>query len=222
MQSFCVSYIDLTYDLTPIRTINITNQLASEIASDAVNFCINHGVVNYEGYDKSGAIYIVKCSINNVVKSGKCDEIVQEEYVDFSIEMRQILEERERQKQERERLAREAYEAHLQESVEREIARNAAMKTSFEFLYSFLNEEERKEAIEKKQVTVKIAAGEFVVPLHPSMVRHYLNGKHMADYCIVFSDYSIPFGDEVLMKIALLKTDPLKFFGVANKFPVRS
>jgi hypothetical protein len=40
----------------------------------------------------------------------------------------------------------------------------------------------------------------------------------MASYCVVFRDWSIPLGDEVLMKIALLKACPKKFFDVANKF----
>mgnify|MGYP007017489555 CR=1 FL=1 len=61
--------------------------------------------------------------------------------------------------------------------------------------------------------------GTFVVPVSAhGLVEHYENGVYKASYCIIFQDYSIPVGDEALMKVALLKADPKKFFQTANRF----
>jgi len=124
---------------------------------------------------------------------------------------------------EAQRIQAEAYEAHQAEyqalNAERLKHAQGVIKKSLELLKQFLTKAEREELDAKGHVTINIAAGSFVVPVTShGLVKQYVGKEYISSYCIVFQDYSLPVGDEALMKIALLKADPDKFFKTANKF----
>ena len=219
LQSVVYRQIEDSFGLNAAKTIGILRDLARSIASDTVQMCLNRGIVDYENYDKRAAEYIVSCAIMRAVETDAKDEIESVESIDLIADMRALREERHRQEEEQARLRQEAWEAHNAEAVARAKVRDESTKTSFELLYSMLNAAERHEAETKGQVTVKNLSGEFVVPVSAhGLVKQYIEGEYKASYCIVFQDWNLPLGDETLMKIALLKTNPDRFFKVANKF----
>jgi hypothetical protein len=220
-QTLSVTQIEDTYELNAIRIMNIVNSLASELANKAVNFSIATGLVDFEEYNKTASTYIVKTALVQAAARGESDPIEQLPEIDLIRDMRELRDERNRQIEERARLAREQWEAHQVDAARRAAVSDKAAAISFDLLYSMLSESEREEAKAHGRVTVKITAGTFIVPVSQhGLVRQYDNDKkYVISHCIVFQDYSIPVGDEALMKIALLKTDPKQFLKVSNKFP---
>ena len=216
-----IARVGLAYDLAcnPVRQMELLCNAASDLATQAVEYALRHGLVSFASFDKSASVYVVRTIVLRAVERGQSDVPELVERIDLVAEMRAIREERERQALELERLQREAYMVHLEEAARRATSRSESAATSFDLLYSFLSERETKEAREKGHVTVETAAGVFVVPvLVHGMVERYVNGQCEGNYCVVFRDWMIPLGDEVLMKIALLKADPHKFLRVANRF----
>ena len=225
-----VSASELTYDLKPAKLMQHINILASELADRVVNYCINRGIVDYQGYDKAAAVYIVKTSLVNAAIANRSDPLERETRIDLVPDMRACIEERQRAAEERQRAAEEAWRQHQAEWEAHREEREAqarveqeeyekANKVSFDLLYSMLTPAEAKEAKETHWVTIKTLMGDFKIPVCAhGLTKLYVEGKYKASYCVVFADHRIPCGDEVLMKVALLKTDPERFLRVANKF----
>lgn len=213
-----------SYDLVgkPWMEVSTWGRMASEAANYAVAECLRSGLVDFEEFPRMETEYLVSSAIMKVVESGKSDEVVNVERIDLVADMLAMRGDREARRAEARRLAEEAWRAHGEDVARRGLFAKEAVATSMEFLYEYLTEDERKEAKEHGRVTVSIAAGDFVVPVSAhGLVRQYVDGKYKMSYCIVFQDYSIPVGDEALMKIVLLKADPKKFMAVANKFAER-
>jgi hypothetical protein len=215
-----VSAVELNYDLRAAKLMQYIRTLSSELADKVVNHCIGLGIVDYIGYDKSAAVYIVRTALQNAAFKNQSDnEQERVALIDLVPDMRACQVERERQRAEAHRMAAEAWAVHQAEALERRKHGDKALAVSFDLLYSMLTPAETEEAKSKYQVTVKTPSCDMVVPVHQhGLVKQYIDGKYTASYCVVFQDYSIPVGDEVLMKIALIKADPKRFFQVANKF----
>jgi hypothetical protein len=213
------SRVEDTYSTNGLKQAAIMKSLAEELASRTVNYCVNIGIVDFSGFDLCAAIYLVRTAIMNAVCSDISDIIERVEFIDLVPDMQAVRLERDRARVENEARRQAAWNIHNAEDVERQKHRNKASNLSFELLYSMLNSTEKKEAETTGKVTVKTLAGNFVVPITGhGMVMQYVDGKYVVSHCVVFQDYSIPVGDEVLMKIALLKTDPQRFMRVSNKF----
>ena len=202
------------------KQMELAKSLADELACLAVNYCIRVGIIDANGMNVKASKYLVRQAILNNVTSGQSDAIERVPFIDLVPDMRAVREERQRQAEAARQRNAEIYARHNAEMAERQAARNEATKVSFDMLYALLNSVEREEAKSKGQVTVKTLAGTFVVPItaHGLVKQYNDKGEYVHSLCVVFQDYSIPVGDEALMKIALLKTDPKKFFDTANKF----
>lgn len=201
-------YFDMSqYDISknPRSYMQSVSSIAAELANKAVSLCMNKGIVYFQDFPKIASEYLVKVAITKAIQSGKSDELNLVDEVDLVPEMREILEERQRE------IARQQ---------ERWEASKFSTSKSMELLRQFLNEKEIEEMDSLKRVSVISGNyGTFLVPITPhGLVARYIDGKYDGHYCIVFKDHTIPLGDEILMKIALLKADPDKFLSIANKF----
>lgn len=212
-----------TYSMNGLKECALMKSMADELASRTVNYCINLGIVDFEGFDLRASIFLVRTAIMNAVCADVSDPIETIPFIDLVADMRAVREERQRAQREAEERQRAAWNQHQEEYAarrhEERKEKDAAYALSFDLLYSMLNSVERKEAKETGKVTVKTMLGEFVVPIAAhGLVKQYVDGKYVISHCVVFQDYSIPVGDEALMKIALLKVDPSRFIKVGNKF----
>ena len=224
VEPILVGRSELRYDLErkPIREVAAWQLMAGELASSAVENCLRQGIVDFDGYDRAAGVWLVKTALMKSVERGQSDAPETTDYINLVADMRAIREERARQRIERERLALEAYAVHQQEMAMRDRERPET-KLSFDLLYSVISEAEKKEAEDKGRITVRNVLGEFRVPVAThGLVQRYIDGKYEASYCVVFEDYTLPLGDEVLMKYALLKTDPRRFLKTANRFVQRA
>ena len=232
-EPFEVSFAEPRTDLRAIASSSA--KVADELASQAVRGCFKTGLVDGLEANSLAACYIVKMAVLNAVKRNEFDvPAAPIELIDLARDMREMAEERKRRREEEKRLARERWEAHQAEAkarweagaADRALALenlNKATKTSFDLLYSILSDEEATEARSKGQITLKLTEGTFVVPVlgHGLVKRFDDKGNYTDSYCIVFRDYTIPVGDEVLMKVALLKADPKHFFETAYRHKER-
>ena len=215
---------ELEYDLQAKVEATAWGEMADSLATDAVTQCMNSGLVDYAEFEKKLAIYMVKIAIMKAVEKGESDPIERVPMIDLVSDMEELREERKRLAAEAARIAAEAYEAHHEEMR----LRNAVVtknkkefaKKSMGLLYDHLTEKEAEEAKTRGYVTVRNFIGEFRVPVKThGMISEIQNGKCVGLHCVVFADWSIPIGDETLMKIILLKADPKRLLKVANKFP---
>lgn len=213
------SRVEDTYGLNGLKQAAIMKSMADELASRTVNYCVNIGIVDFEGFSLQAAIFLVRTAIMNAVRDDVSDKLERVAFVDLVPDMNAVRAERDRAKLEAQARQQAAWNRHHADAAERNAAAAGALALSFDLLYSMLNSVERKEAETTGKVTVKTLAGDFVVPITAhGLVKHYVEGKYVVSLCVVFQDYSIPVGDEALMKIALLKTDPQRFIRTANKF----
>ena len=214
----------LKYDLKASAEMAAWRQMAEETACRAVQACTTKGLAELNDEEMAQTKYIITCGIMKAVETGNSDNTDDAvEQIDLREDMLAIRREKARQAQEAARLAMEAWEAHLTD-VQRHSRMSAEEKqkaydASVGLLWRYLDEEEREEAKSKGYVTVKTLSGDFLVPVKAhGLVEQYVDGKYKASYCIVFEDYSIPCGDEALMKVILLKADIARFMKFANKF----
>jgi hypothetical protein len=187
-------------------------RLAREISLAVVDECQSCNLLGYEAFTKAATVCVLHAMVVRHLQEGTSDGQDQVEFIDLAQQMREIIEQRERQQ--REEMARRAAD-----NMRRVEGRNRANKTSFELLYSFLSEGEKEEICATGRVTVRNKRGTFVVPATDhGLVDQYVDGTYKASYCVMFEDRTIPIGDVVLMKVALLKADPDLFMSTANKF----
>lgn len=208
-----------TYNTRMASVVTEIAKITDTLASDAINFCYHNGMIGYEGFDKDAAFYIVKNAIMKAVSSGNPDPIEQIELADIACDLIELRREQESLRTERERVAREAWIAHEEDRARRNAIAEPARKRSFEFLDKVLTKDERETLRSKKYIHIKNVYGDFfVTPVSSVLVEQFVNGKYIASHCIMFEDYSLPIGDEIAMKVALLKANPEKFLKTANKF----
>lgn len=207
----------------PRNELRIGKTLASELASESVGDALRLKLIMPGTVDKGPLQYIVEKAVLRNIQRGQSDEVEQLDYVDLVQDMRELMEQRAQEA--RERMAREALARRLhaqEEAVRQKLlseVKEEAKRVSFDLLYDFLNEKEIEELKQHGHVTVKTVAGEFVVPVrNHGLVKQYVDGEYRMSYCVIFRDLSIPIGDEILMKIAMLKACPANFFDVAVRF----
>lgn len=219
-----VSHTELSYDLLRAKKLfEVAKRLTAELASSAIQYSIRTGLVNFENHNLIAVNYLVSTAIMRVVESGVSDLLELVDSIDLTGDMRTLYDERQRQRAADAQRGREAWAAHNAEQQAYREQHEKAVQISMDLLYSFLSPSERQEAETKGQVTVTNFAGKFVVPVTAhGLVKQYVNDEYHMSYCIVYRDYSIPVGDEALMKIALLKSDLQSFMKTANKFHEKS
>jgi len=212
-----------TYSLNGLGEAKLMKALAEELAATTVLYCVNSNIVDHSGLDQRASMFLVRTAIMNAVCSDISDPIERVDFIDLIPDMRAVKAERQRAKLEAEARQQAAWNRHQQEYAERQREERekatGALALSFDLLYSMLNSVERKEAKETGKVSVKTMHGTFVVPITAhGLVKQYVDDKYVVSHCVVFQDYSIPVGDEAMMKVALLKIDPARFMGTSNKF----
>lgn len=206
------------HDSHPRTDMEVASRLSRELSIELVGECLSAGIVTSR-IDKSAMIHVANRLIIQCFQSGISDNFESKDLIDLYPDMLEALERRRIEEAEHARLINEEYRRHAAEASYKRAMSNAGLAKSFELLSSFLSVSEKDEARSTGAVTVKNVYGEFRVPLSSyAFVEQYVDKNYMASYCVVFRDWSIPLGDEVLMKIALLKACPKKFFDVANKF----
>jgi hypothetical protein len=208
-------------DMMSSRYIEVAawSSLAQEVATEAVSECLRLGLVDFDEFPRQEAEYLVVAAAMKAVESGLSDTIEMVDNINLVADMEAMRNDREVRRAEARRLAEEAWLAHRDEMGRRSAFAKEGHETSMKTLYGYLTEAEAKEAREKGRVTVRLPIGDFIVPVTGhGLIRQYVDGKYKMSYCVVFLDYSLPIGDEVLMKIILLKADPKKLMNVANKF----
>ena len=211
---------ELEYDLKAKVEAETWGQMADSLATDAVNQCMNSGLVDYAEFEKQLAAYAVKVAIMKAAEKGESDAIERVPLIDLVADMEALRVERERMAAEAQRLADEAMGAHLAEMGLRNKANREFMAKSMDLLYEYLTKDEAEEAKSKGYVTVRNFIGEFRVTVKThGMIKKFVNDKCTDLYCVVFNDWSIPIGDECLMKIIMLKADPKRLLKIANRFP---
>lgn len=221
-EAISASGCHLAYDMRANAEVLAWRQLAMEIASAAVNKCLQNGLVMSGGFDKAEADYGVFGALMRAVESGVSDADDQVDFIDLVPDMHAMRTERHARQQEARRIEDEANRAHREEQQRHQALfkqhSDAAGAASMDLLRSYLNDKEKKELAERGKVTVRNFMGEFVVPvIAHGLIRHYVEGEYYASYCVVFKDWTIPFGDEALMKIMLLKADPKRLIKTAAK-----
>ena len=194
--------------------------MASSLAWEATQWCFLQGIIRGEVEAWSGRALtrIVECC-----RKGICEvpeQVLMVNLVEIEQRLRgidrQAIADEARTHAERIRMAEDA----MREVDKTQRQRDAALKASANLLVSWLTSEEKAEAAAKQAITVRTGYGTFVVPVGHGKVRRYVGGRPEGEYCVIFDDSSIPVGDEVLMKVTLLKTDPERFLRTANRFEV--
>ncbi len=195
----------------PAREVKLLRQMADELASEAVNRCMNWELCSGACVEKAAAICTVQFCLMRRIELGVSETPDLVDSIDLVPVLRDAFQQGEIRRQEEEERRREG----VFEFTE---AWQAQVRAAMALLDSYLSPTERGEMKLLSRITVCNAHGEFCVPLRKrGLVQCFVNGTHVADYCLVFQDRSIPLGDEVLMKIALLKVDVDRFLAVANK-----
>lgn len=206
------------------HTVEQLKKAALTLSSDAVRFCINNDIVDNKNCEVKAVIYLVNYTLMRLIEnntSDKDEKLTKE--VDLVTDMRAMKEERERRIREEEQRVRNLYTQHQEEEKIRSdyLKKNGeeAKKKSFEFLEKFLSKNEKEMWETHKCIKISNCVGDFFIhPCNHSMVDQFINGKFIQSHCIVFKDYTLPIGDEVAMKVALLKTDINRFLSISNKF----
>jgi hypothetical protein len=226
--SYLMQNTFLQYGLKANAEMMAWRQMAEEIAGRAVRDCTAKGIAELNDDELAQTRYIVTVAVMKAVETGKSDDPEFVEVMDIRNDMLAIRNEKARQAAEAERIEMEALAAHIVEAewhgnffIE---GRSETYNAALGLLERYLNESEKREARERGCITVHSLAGDFVVPIRThGLVEQYVNKKYVSSYCIVFSDYSIPCGDEALMKIVLLKADMPRFMRIAHKinYPAR-
>jgi hypothetical protein len=218
-QDFAVKRREDRYGLSPAKEAVLIDSLATEIASSAVHYSIGVGIVDFDDFGIPGAIHLVKTALVNAAATGESDVIERVPFIDLIADMRELRAERDR-----ERLAQEAaFDQRREEAAAAEYEMNkkrkGAVAKSFKLLETMLKPSEMEEARAHGRITIKTIGGDFVIPTTShGLVKHYVDGVYKVSYCVMFKDHTLPIGDEILMKVALIKTDPAKFIKTANKF----
>ncbi len=236
------------YGLSAKRELEYWHRLADEVASNAVNQCISSGIVNYREYDKASGIYLVRHAIMRAIFSGASNEREEFDCVDLTPEMiareSLTLDERiarltaqaaendaqrhqdeelrlkraEVRSQENERL-RLAERERLRSAEERRAAAREANYRSYDLLESLLSSDELAGFQRTRVITIKTPLGEFRLrEMSHGGVDRYVDGFYQCSYCVVFAEDNLPLGDNLAMKVALLKTDPERLIRTANQY----
>ena len=226
--------------MTADTKVRIVKQMAQELTWETLQWCGMQGLVGGSLQDYAKVVF---WGLIDVCQNARPDNDPQVPFIDLIVVEHQVETMNLLQRQQREAITREsrdryerqqAAEMDHQDEERRQRSsdaarteaeytrqreyRNAADTESLKLMLSWLSETERDEAVNSGYVTVNNDKGRFVVPVGHGKVKRFVNDQEEAQYCMIFRDYTIPVGDEVLMKVALLKTDPERFLREANRF----
>jgi len=190
--------------------LRLAKSLCQELAAEAIGECLRLQLFKPEGLEKYARQLVVADVLERSLQVPP-DEIVQVEDIDLVAIM---LQEEADRRLEADRVAAE--KEH--EFRERQKRAKASLNKSMELLFSNLPPNLVEEAKTKNTITVDKNGEKYVIPLqqHGFVKRYNRDGKLIHEYCLVFRDYDIPLGDEVLMKMILIKSDLKTFLAKAN------
>ena len=115
--------------------------------------------------------------------------------------------------------ARLHQEERMRSEEEKQTAARDARYRSYDLLDSLLSPEERAGFKRTRVIRIKTGLGEFrLVEKTHGGVHRYVDGFYECSYCVVFADANLPLGDNLAMKVALLKTDPERLIRTANRY----
>ena len=218
VEPLSISRCESLYDIArvPAREVTLLRQMASELATDAVNRCMNWELCSGASVEKAATICTIQFCLMRRVVLGVSETPELVETIDLVPVLREAIQQQEVRQAEEEERRREGATTNTAAWQERV---HAAMG----LLDSYLSPAERNELQICRNITVRNAFGEFRIPLRKhGLVEQRIHGVHVASYCLIFQDRSIPVGDEVLMKMALLKVDVARFMAVSNKIRRRA
>lgn len=194
-----------------------TRYLSFEIATMALNWQCNEKLGVFEE-TKRDYIYILATNIMKFIERNESDDVEIKDMYNLVEEQRAAEQRIHERELEAIRRAEEIWQAHNEEEIRRQGFYKEAEKISLELLNSLISENEKKEIEKEGSLIVENVLGKFVIPTtRHGLIEKYVDGKYEASYCIVYKDYSIPYGDEIAMKYILLKTDLQKFLQTANQ-----
>lgn len=184
--------------------------MADELARETIRWCEMQGLVHGSLVEQGDQL---RHAILEYIQRGECDTIEQVSLINISA-IEDDMERIRRRPQTDPQWTPETNEAY----VVRHQRRVEAEQNAFGLLLRWLTPAEKDEAANTNQITVTNKFGKFVVPVGRGKVRRFVDDEPEAEYCIVFEDANLPVGDEVLMKVGLLKTDPEKFMATAERW----
>ena len=199
-----------TREVTAKDELRLGKSLCAELAGEAMGEGMRLGLFDAVGIDKYARQLLIEENLQRSLQRPP-EEIQQVDEIDLANEMRLDIEAA-RALRLQVALAETRASTVLMERVRK------AIKKSLDLLYSNLPEEQLAEAKSEQTITVKRGGERFVIPVkkHGLVERFDKSGKHMGSYCLVFSDDELPLGDEVLMKLILIKSDLRTFLNTAN------
>lgn len=202
-----------TWEACGAEELRLCKSLCEELAAQAVGEGMRLHIFRPEGLEKyARQLVISEGLLRAIQKPNETPTFIEE--ADVREDLREIIEAK--------RLAVERAAQAAQEQYEKEHKYSAeSRKRSMELLYENLPEDLVKEAKEHRKITINTEKGErFVVPVesHGLVERYNKDGVYVGRYCLIFAEHSMPVGDEVLMKMILIKSDLKTFIRKANFF----
>ena len=192
----------------------LVRSLCEEMSAEAIGEALRLQLMHPDGVEKRARQLIVRDALLKAIQ-GANEPVESVAEIDVRDYYREVIERRIE-------VARRAEERVAEERRLDGLAKTHATesrKRSMELLYDNLPPEMVEEAKEHRRITIKSGGDLFVVPVAShGIVERYKGGKYVASYCIIFGDYCMPLGDEVLMKVVLIKSDLPFFLKKANKF----
>jgi hypothetical protein len=192
----------------------LVRSLCEEMSAEAIGEALRLQLMRPDGVEKRARQLIVRDALLKAIQGANeaVESVAEIDVRDYYMEVIERRIEAARQADER------AAEEKRLDGLAKTHA-TASRKRSMELLYDNLPPEMVEEAKKFNRVTVRSGGDTFVVPvLSHGIVERYKAGKYVGSYCIIFGDHCMPLGDEVLMKIVLIKSDLPFFLKKANKF----
>ena len=206
-----------TWEACGADELRFCKSLCEELAAQAVGEGMRLHIFRPEGLEKYVRQLVVSEGLLKAIQRPNETAVFVEE-IDVREDLREAIDAK--------RFAAERAVQAAQELHEREHKYSAeSRKRSMELLYDNLPEGLVKEAKEYHKITIITEKGErFIVPLmtHGMVERYNKDGVYIGKYCLLFAEHSMPVGDEVLMKMILIKSDLKTFIKKANFFAGRS
>lgn len=205
--------------------VHLLKSMAKEMSMVFIKYLFKHKMIGIAENDSVALRDILNQHISEYLqkmKSDKINDIGGENFMlDVSELLRNNLQNEVVRRLEEENRRRIEWEQHREQMENIRINNHEYRTTSFRLMYKFLTPLERRMASEHNKILINTDKfGIFVVNAvnGRDLVHRFQFGNYICSYCVMFSDYTIPDGDYVLMKVSLLKADPEKLIKIANKF----
>ena len=205
-----------TWEACGSEVLRLCKSLCEELAAEAVGEALLKQIFRPEGLEKYARQLIISEGLLKAVQKPNEDTQYVEE-IDIREDLREAIEGK---RLAAERISREEMEQRDQQrkfSVE-------SRKRSMQLLYDNLPEDLVHEAKTNSTLTITNKGEKFIIPVktHGLVERYNKKGEYVGKYCLIFAECSMPVGDEVLMKMILVKSDLKTFLKKANFFSPRS